>query len=188
MSWSDLPPRTRPRPLLPRRAAVALMLGGAAALGLPALSGCGFRPLYGAASPSGQTAGQLAQVEIARIPDRTGQLLRTYLIRLFNPGGRPETPLYRLDVSVQEARQNLGIAKDATATRANLLINGTAVLFDLRTGAALYQRPVGTITSFNILQDEFATLTAERDARDRALRQIATDIQTQIALYFNREI
>lgn len=178
MSLSDSPVP------LGRRAALALLLGGLVAL--PALAGCGFRPLYGSASASGETAERLAKVEISRIPDRPGQVLRNYLIRRFNPGGRPESPLYTLNVSVQEIRQNLGIAKDATATRANLILNGTMVLIDRGNGTVLLQRPVSSITSFNILLDEFANLVAERNARDRALQQIADNICTQVALYFDR--
>jgi hypothetical protein len=43
-----------------------------------------------------------------------------------------------------------------------------------------------TIPSFNILRDEVATLSAEQDARQRALRALSDDIRLRLGLYFQR--
>src|SRR5690606_39504749 len=116
--------------------------------------------------------------EVGVIADRPGQILRNYLIDRLNPGGRPVDPAYRLNVSLSEVQRDLAIRKDDTATRANLIMNARFTLTDTATGAVVLNRQVGTITSYNILIDEFATLSSERDARDRALQQISEDIRT----------
>lgn len=163
--------------------------GAAAILSLAALTGaCGYQPIYGTAPGiAGETvAAELAQIRIAVIPNRTGQILRNYLIRSLNPDGRPDRPLYTLNVRVSEVEEDLGIRKDDTATRANLVVSANFRLVD-RDGQPVTSGTVQTITSYNLLLDQFATLSAERDARDRALRQISEDIRTRLALHFNRE-
>lgn len=160
----------------------------AAAAGLAALllvSGCGFRPLYATGGVADASA-ELSRVEVAVIPDRSGQILRNYLIQGINSDGRPADPVYRLDVDLRERQEDLGIDKTDTAQRANLVITAR---FSLRTAAddqEVLNRRVGIITSYNIVLDEYATLSAQNAARDRALRQLGSDIRTQLALYFSR--
>ncbi len=157
------------------------------ALALGAGSGCGFRPLYGSGAVVGDVPEQLNQTEIAVIPDRTGQLLRVYLIEQMNPAGRPASPRYRLQASVQESQLPLGIQRDDTATRYNLILTAPFSLIEAGSNEVLLARTVRVITGYDFLNDQFATLTAERDARERALRQISEDIRTRVALYFAGE-
>ena len=60
----------------PERLGRRRFLAGA---GVLALSGCGFQPMYGTGSDFGTVAADLASINVAVIPDRTGQLLRAYL-------------------------------------------------------------------------------------------------------------
>jgi LPS-assembly lipoprotein len=156
---------------------------------LPAMpTGCGFTPLYATATDGGPAAAdQLADVEIGIIPDRDGQVLRNFLIERLNPRGRNTAGRYQLAVAIIERQQELGIEKDATATRANMIIIANFELTQTGAELPLTRQRVASITSFNILDDQFATLSAEQDARRRALRQISDDIRTQLALYFARE-
>lgn len=149
------------------------------------MSACGFRPLYGTGGVA-NAADELAQVEVSVIADRSGQILRNHLIQGLNTGGRPTDPVYRLDVTLRERREDLGIDKTDSAQRANLVVTAR---FSLRTSAdneEVLNRRVGIITSYNILLDEYATLSAQNAARDRALRRLGSDIRTQLALYFSR--
>jgi LPS-assembly lipoprotein len=145
---------------------------------LAAVAGCGFRPLHG--TGGGGARDQLATVRITQIPDRVGQKLHNLLLDWLTPEGPPATPHYVLSVSLREARQNLAIRKDETATRANLTLTAA---FSLRR-LGLDEKYVGTAVStnsYNILQSDFATLSAENDARDRALRVLAEEIRTRVA-------
>ena len=160
----------------------ALVVAGA----VLALAACGFRPLYAESAQDATAYAELARIEVGTIPERSGQILRAALIDGLNPAGRPADPLYRLRVDLREREEELGIDKTDSATRANLFITANFSLLPADGGDPLLDRRVGLITSYNILLDEFATLTAQNDARERALRQLGSDIRTQLALYFSR--
>ncbi|MGP1394015.1 MAG: LPS assembly lipoprotein LptE [Inquilinaceae bacterium] len=170
------PDGARPR----RRAFVA----GASMLMLGGLAGCGFTPLYGAGEDGVAISDTLTDIKIAVIPDRDGQILRNYLIERFNPSGRPTEPRFVLEVGLREAIQRLGIEKDATATRANLIVSAPYRVTDSADGSVVVAGEANTVTSYSILDDQFATLSAERSARDRALRQLSDTIRTRVSLHF----
>ena len=173
MSWCD--------PL--RRAAPACV---AVALALW-LGACGFEPLYARDKASGTGAQDLlAQVRIAPIPDRIGQELHNLLRDRLNPRGQPRRPDYKLQITLSEQTEELGIRKDETATRANLKVFADFALFDARTNQELLSGRSRSFNSYNILESHFATLFSESDARSRALREISDEIRNRLAVYFTR--
>jgi LPS-assembly lipoprotein len=151
-----------------------------------ALGACGLRPLYGTNSVGTAMADRLGQINVGVIGDRTGQQLRSELIRSLNPQGRPDQPAYDLSVSLAETQQDVNLIGDLTTTRKNLTLTASFVLTDRKTGQPVFSDSVTEITAFNILADQFTTLVGERDARERALHSIAEDIRTRLALYFDR--
>jgi len=157
----------------------ALLAAGAAAL-----SGCGFRPLYGERE-EGDASDQLATVHVNTIPNRNGQILHNFLLDRINPKGKPATPLYALDIQLTEQKSNVGIIKDSTATLAQLANTATYTIYDLKERKALQSGRSRSFTSYNIVQSDFATLSAEKDARERTLRDIAEDITTKVAVFLN---
>ncbi len=147
------------------------------------LSACGYRPLYG--DQGKVTAAGMETVKIGLIEDRTGQILRNLLLDQVNPNGEPIDPEYSLSVSLNESRQDLGLRKDETATRANLIITASYQL--TKNG---HEKPIMSATSrstnsFNILDDQFATVVAEKDARRRGVRELSEQIALRLAIYFN---
>lgn len=172
----------------PGRAPAALV---AAAL---VLAGCaGYRPLYaldaaaaagaGGAAESTTVGAALSRIEVGRIPEREGQILRELLIqRLDTVAGDGRWPL---NVALSTSRQSLGIQRDATATRGNFVARARITLTD-PDGTVQLSRTIDVITGFSILDDQFANLVAERNARDRALDALADRIRTQLALHFAR--
>ncbi len=155
----------------------ALLVLGACALGLV---GCGFQPLYGQSGAG--SSENLAAIQIDQIADRMGQRMRNLLFDKLTPRGAPDRPLYRLSVSLRESKQELAIRKDESATRANLTVIANFSL-------SVIQRPdIGTLSgtaastnSYNVLQSEYATLSAENDARIRALAVLAEEIRLRVA-------
>ena len=155
-----------------------------------ALTGCDVRPLYGSPA-SGQTesvAGALASVQVRPIADQSGQILRGFLVQALSPNGRPTDPAYILEVALTETEQDLGIAVDDTATRGNVLITSLSTLREVGTNRVVWTDGRRVITSFGILDEQFATIIGERSARERALRQTAQEIRTALALLFQRGI
>jgi LPS-assembly lipoprotein len=156
------------------------------------LAACGFRPLYGEDSAVGSA--NLSGVRIATIqdlPDPTGrspssaraaQQLRNFLLDRVTPRGQPAKPQYELRVNLREAKlTTLGIRSDETATRATLIMTAGYVLVRLDGGGAILSTSTRSDVSYNILRNEFATLSAENDARRRAAREISDTIALEVA-------
>ncbi|MCH7936020.1 MAG: hypothetical protein IH994_02880 [Proteobacteria bacterium] len=147
------------------------------------LGGCGFQPLYGkhfgAYAPE-----ELAAIKVKPIRDRIGQQLHNHLLSLFNPEGRPKKPRYVLVVTVSESISSLGVRKSAFATRANLTLRVNYQLSPISGGEAFLSGNEAIIVSYNILDSDFATLMAEKDAQARAVRELAQAIQTRFAAHF----
>ena len=151
------------------------------------LSACGFEPLY--ARPDGNAvtpSDEMAAIRILPLQDRVGQQMHNFLRDRLNPRGQPQAPRYELQVTLTELREDLGIRKDETATRGNLTMSANFVLLDARSKNALLSGLSRSTNSFNILQDQFATLFSENDARERALRELSDDIRLRLGIYFSR--
>ena len=147
------------------------------------LMGCGFQPLYGSGDTA-ETENELAAIQVRPIKNRIGQIFHNHLLDLLTPRGQLRQPRYVLDVRLSETIARLGVQKSELATRANLRITAKFLLLS-SSGNLLFSGKNVTISSFNILgSDDLATLVAEKDARARAVRQIAGDLRTKIAAFF----
>jgi LPS-assembly lipoprotein len=160
--------------------------GLAVALPLSGLAACGFRPLYGQQNGDPEVTNQLAAVRVDPLRDRVGQQMHNFLRDRLNPDGQPISPSYRLRVQLVERRTELGVRRDETASRANLRMDANFTLMDLAGDVALLTGRSSSTTSYDILDNPFATTVSEDDARERALREVADDIETRLALYFAR--
>jgi LPS-assembly lipoprotein len=165
MSWSKL--------------SIALLCVGIGAV----LSGCGFEPVYGQRQGV-ETTAEMASIRVDPIEERVGQLLRNDLLDSLNPRGEPSQIKYRLLTQVTESKQELAIRKSELATRSNLNLTATYRLYDVDRKAYVITRTSTVTASYNLLTNEFATLAAEADARERGVRDLSDDITRQIALYF----
>ena len=150
------------------------------------VAGCDFEPLYGRQQSGADVSAELSQIAVPPIPERLGQMLRIELTNQLTPKGQPRAPAYVLDVSVAENKQELAIRKDASATRANLIITATFNLKDRQTDESVFRGSLRSINSYNIIDADFATLTAENDARRRAVRDLATEIGLRLGLFLAR--
>jgi LPS-assembly lipoprotein len=127
----------------------------------------------------------LSQVSIARIDDRPGQMLRNRLLDKMNPHGVPVEPKYVLVVRLRESTERLALRRDATATRANLRISAD---YSLRRadGDSVLRGTSSFTGSYNVLLDDFATLSAENDARRRVTDELSEDIKNRVAIFLAR--
>lgn len=156
---------------------VCLVIGLLSALGL---SACGFEPIYARRGGDG-SAEALRRVEIAVIPDRSGQILRNHLIDMFDPlrtaGGKP----YVLHVRLSETPQVLALRRDNVIARGGYSATATYWVAD-RDGRRLFTASAGFTTDFEIADSERATSIAREAARDRLMQQIAEEIRQHVAL------
>ncbi len=145
------------------------------------LAACGFQPIYGGGGDGIQR--RLATIEVLAISDRSGQQLRNHLVDLLNPFGRPRKPRFLLRVEITEVKQELAVRRTEFATRANLRFTASYQL-----SRAIGDRPVlannsRIVASYNLLDSESATVIAERDARRRAMRELAGEIANRLAAF-----
>ncbi len=162
------------------KAALALMA-------LMTLSACGFQPVYG--TWSGEQSGvpqELAQIGIATIPERNGQILRTYLQQRLAATEQPDSFPYVLRIALEERLIDLGLQPDAVTTRTQVRILARFSLINRSAGQPITSGRARATTSFNILDSELATDVSAQDARERALESVGDEIVQQLALHFQR--
>jgi LPS-assembly lipoprotein len=150
------------------------------------VGGCGFRPLYGNHA-TGSSREDFLLIEIATIDDREGQLLRNELIRRLHAGGDRRVPVYRLETQLSESKTGLAVQKNAFATRSNLVIAASFALRDVQTGRTVFSSSSKVTVSYNILDSEFASLLAEKNARKRGVRELSEDMRVRLGVFFDQQ-
>ena len=149
------------------------------------LAACGFEPLYGRAADKDVPA-DFALIQIEPIKDRVGQMLHNQLRDAINPRGTPAKPRYVLKVTLTESVQDTAIQRTAFAVRANLVLSANFTLHDVATrGSVLAGQAIST-ASYAHQTAEFGTLAGEKDARERAVRDLAEEIRVRLGVYFKR--
>ncbi len=161
------------------------------------LAGCGFQPLNNrnAGPPAGNGGGpqaiqastldELAAIRIAPLSDRAGQEMHNLLRDRLNPSGQPSEPRYQLEVRLTESIRELAFESDETATRADLSIVANYRLVRVDNEKTISTGRSRSISSYNILERQFASTISEADARSRTLRDIADDIRIRLGAYFS---
>ncbi|MGH6754850.1 MAG: LPS assembly lipoprotein LptE, partial [Bradyrhizobium sp.] len=155
---------------------------GLAGIGLAAaLGGCGFHPLYGNHGDGQDTNTDLANVRIAPIANRTGQLLYNQLRDRLNPSGKPAEPVYVLEVVLVETGSDLLLEPNETASRTILDITAHYKLRDIKSGSTLLTSQSRSSLSYDVQTSQYATISSEQDVRQRATKQLSDDISTRVA-------
>jgi len=148
------------------------------------LGGC-FQPLYGPSSLGGHGAAtQLAEIDVAEIPDRMGHFLRAELQYQLTGGTLPTSPLYQLEVRTRTTSQ-VAIVDRATdrADSATQITNADYVLRD-RDGKIITYGTVPVTASYDRSSQQFANLRAARDTEERIAKQVAEQIRLRLAAAF----
>ena len=153
----------------------------AALVALPlSLSGCSLQPMYAGGSTSGIGQG-LAAVDVPPIPGRDGWLVRNALEERLGAAG-DATPLYRLDVRLDDALEALGVLNDDTISRERRILRSRYQLVDLSTGEILLDATAGSDAGIDVVSSEYATIAAEQRALENLAQEVADRMVTNIAL------
>src|SRR5262249_47602838 len=136
-----------------RHRARSIALGALAGATL-VLAACGFEPMYGE-SHGAEVRAELKAVRVALIANRSGQLLRRYIIDRMGAADSPPAALYQLEVGIVESRQYYGIQRDLTATYARLVLTGYYTLRDVKTQKAVLSGSTNVFSSYNVAADPF---------------------------------
>ena len=153
------------------------------ACALPLLGGCGFRSLY---ARRGAVPEELKRIRILSIGDRIGQILRNTLMDRMTPHGVPEAPRYALSVTLETLDKKLSLRKDNTPSRTNRTVTAKYHLQDLeqKGSPSVLANTAQAVVRYNILEAQYATVVAERDAEGRAARFLADEIVNRLAVHF----
>ena len=151
------------------------------------LSACQFQPLHGDRSASAVSGTDLSAVSVSQVNTRVGQQVRNHLLFLLNGGfGSGEktheakirvTWSNRLLASIQGIRDNVSGTVTVTVSYDLIeLTEGKIVASGNRKAEAGYDR-TGQV---------FANNRAERDAENRAAKEVAESLRLAIASDLNR--
>jgi len=160
---------------------------------LLAVAACGFQPLYQKNSAGSAVSDDLGRVKIANIKtkkredDRLAQKFHNLLLDRLNPHGRPQQPAYTLIITMGVGKEETSIQITDDATRARLTVSAGFVLRETaQSNQEVLTGSERSVNSYNIVDSEFATLSAEADASDRAIRELSDAIKLRISVYFSR--
>jgi len=164
------------------------LLVAVVAIGLsaPALSGCGFQPLYGTgfAGDAG-VAEKLRAVDIGTVPGRVGQVVRNELIFKTTGGRDAATPKYRLEIAMRESAQSQLVNLQGDAKGQIFGLDASFKLVNIADQKVILDSKSNARAAYENVVSTFANLRARRDAEDRAARMIADSIRTQVAAFLS---
>ena len=173
------PPRRR----LGRICGVALLAAASLA------SACTVRPLYSdAASTTGalpSATADLKSIAIEPVDTRYAQQVRNNLIFYFNGGsGQPADAKYKMKLIVTEElikEASVSVDNENRPTAASLYMTGAYIITEPASGKEI-AKGVRTIPAhYDQPSQEFANLRANRDAENRAARELAELLRLDIA-------
>jgi LPS-assembly lipoprotein len=173
-----------------RRAACAAALMGLAAIG----GGCTVQPLYSQAVPVsayGDMAATLATISVDPVSTREALEVRNQLIFLLSGGqGNPAQPAYALNLVVtssSSAAASIQVSTTEQSPTSSLLnMNAYYRLRDLATGKVVATGSRQISAAYDVPRQQYAALRAERDAQDRAAREIAEQLRLAVAQDLSR--
>ncbi|KQS03199.1 hypothetical protein ASG11_02105 [Sphingomonas sp. Leaf357] len=152
-------------------------------LGAGLLSGCGLQPLYSGGG-SGAVATALTRIEVAPIEGKSGWLMANALSDRLAAG--KTTPLYRLEVKLDDKISGLGVRADNSVARERRTLRARYQLVDLANGTVLLDATAGSDAGIDVVGSEYATIAAENTMLERLSGIVADQIVSRIALYDRR--
>jgi len=147
-------------------------------------SSCGYEPIY---SKNINTNKELLSISIKNIKNRPGQILRNTLLNQLNPERERVIIKYRLIIELSESSTSLGYRRDMSATRTDLEVTAKYLLKNVKNDEIILKEDVKSISSFDVVESVYATLVAEKDAREKSLKIISDNIYTNLVIFFKKK-
>lgn len=153
-------------------------------LGLFALSGCGFTPMYAKNGTNQALQDTFSGVNVAPIPDRLGQIVRNHLLDRINPYGGPANPDFILQIALEQKNEGFGFRSDESITRNSFILEANFQLIDAISGKVVFEGLVRSVHSYDVVQSDFANFSAEQDAEARTALQVSELVTARLGLFF----
>ena len=158
-------------------------------VGMMALAGCGFQPVYGNQGTTYAAQEVTAAIKISPIKDRVGQRIRNELIRQLTPAGEPVDAPYLMRLQVSVSERKVFTRTDREIDRVSVLVTVNYKVFDAATldstdpnnpPVIIYADKAFAESSFNRFPSEFANIRARIDAENRAASEVAVFVRNQV--------
>jgi LPS-assembly lipoprotein len=164
--------------------ALLLVFGVALAIG-----GCGFAPLYAPAASglaAGDAATELAAVDVALMPERSGQVIRQDVQQRLERFGAGAAKRYKLSIGLSITQDAAGVQPDSSVTfiRVRASADWRLTLLDPKS-TLVTAGNARAIDGFNVIDQEVFAQTLETErVQDQLSQRIADEIALQLATYF----
>ena len=160
------------------------------AAALPLISACTVRPLYSNTADAVQpgVTADLSSISIKPVETRYAQELRNHLIFAFNGGaGQPAAARYTLTLfvtAVNESGAVVQIANENEPTAGTVIMTARYQITDTASGDKVADGRRQISSAYDVPRQEFAAIRAQRDAENRAARELAELLKLAIAQDF----
>ena len=96
------------------------------------------------------------------------------------------SPLYRLEIKLDDQIIGLGVRRDDSVSRERRTLRARYQLVDLANGTVLLDATAGSDAGIDVVNSEYATIAAENSALERLSDIVADEIVARVALYAQR--
>ena len=150
------------------------------------LAGCGFHPLYGDGSISGDMAKQLASIRVLQISEHYGQVMTNNLSDGLNPHALRVPATYNLEVALRENTYQFATRADGTPSRAALQLSATWLLRRISDNQIVTKGSVKSSAGYDVLPNDYANVVTGGTDELRAVRDLSDQIQLSLADYLTQ--
>ncbi len=150
------------------------------------ITACQFQPLYGNTAAPDQDA-DLANIAVAEVNNRVGQQVRNHLIFLMNGGSTPPDAAREIRLRITSTTSNLATKVTDLETRqrgntaGTVRVTASYEIYDRNESRIVARGSRAASASFDQTSQSFASERAERDAENRAARELAEYLRFAIA-------
>lgn len=155
------------------------------------LAGCGFHPVYGnssalsdkslirsgvrvSATATGTTSTLPTSSDASTDNSSSASMARQFTNNLEDMMNSENAPAYKLEVGLTYSNVGLGVARDGTASRYNLIISSNYKLIRIADGKQVDDGKLSSVTSYDNPNNQyFSTYISEQDARKRGVQELA---------------
>lgn len=117
-----------------------------------------------------------------------GQQFQQNLEDRLNSGGVPANPAYTLAVSLGNATSGMGVARDGTVSRYNVILSSGYTLTRLADRKIIQQDTINHVSSFNNPANQyFSTYISQKDAQRRGIMELSELYRQRIGALLLRE-
>ena len=145
---------------------------------------CGYQPIY---SDNTYANKQILSISVKNIKNRSGQILKNSLLNQINPERERVITKYNLVVDLSESKEELAFRKDMSATRTDLENTAIYSLIEIKSGEIILKQEIKSKSSFDVVESVYATLVAEKDARQKNLSVLSDSIYTNLVIFFKNK-